>query len=142
MNAQVKRRKNLSATNVRNLRTLLLLSVFEPQEIGARLHQARAEAGLTQEEIADLVGVSTRSWQGYEAGDVVPYRHMAKIADVTRRSVAWLIHGDTEEPSRDPEWMQPLREELAAEIARLRGLNDDLEAELKPARPGRKRRAQ
>lgn len=139
MNTQVKTRKRISATEARNFRTLLLLSVFVPQEIGGRLRDARDELGLTQEELADLVGVSTRSWQGYEAGDVVPYRHMAKIADITRKSVAWLIHGDTDEPVRDPEWMAPLREELSTEIARLRGLNDDLEAELKPARPARKR---
>lgn len=134
-------RKIITATEARNLRTLLLLSVFTPQEIGARLKHARLELGLTQEELADLVGVSTRSWQGYEAGDVVPYRHMQKIAEITRKSVAWLIHGDTDEPTRDPDWMQPLREELSAEVVRLRGLNDALEAELKPARPGRTRRA-
>lgn len=91
--------------------------------------------------MADLVGVSTRSWQGYESGDVVPYRHMGKIAELTRRSVAWLIHGDTDEEDHDPAEMQRLREELASEIARLRGLNDELEAELKPARPVRKRPA-
>lgn len=139
MTTQVKARKKLSSQDVRNLRTLLLLSVFEPQDIGARLKHARHEAGLTQEEMADLVGVSTRSWQGYEGGDVVPYRHMGRIAEITRRSVAWLIHGDTDEVSHDPDEMQRLREELATEIARLRGLNDDLEAELKPARPARKR---
>lgn len=134
-------RKIISATEARNLRTLLLLSVFTPQEIGARLKHARLELGLTQEELADLVGVSTRSWQGYESGDVVPYRHMQKIAEITRKSVAWLIHGDTDEPVRDPEWMLPLREEYEAEVARFRSLNDALEAELKPVRPGRRRPA-
>lgn len=71
--------------------------MFAPEDIGARIAQARRESGLTQEELADLAGVSTRSWQGYEAGEVVPYKHMARISEITRRSVAWLIHGDIEE---------------------------------------------
>ena len=92
--AQVKRRKKLSATNTRNLRTLLLLTVFAPEEIGGRIAIARRETGLTQEEAADLVGVSTRSWQGYELGEVVPYRHIDRISTVLNRTIAWLLHGD------------------------------------------------
>ena len=140
MTTQVKRRKKLSATDARNLRTLLLLSVFEPQDIGARLKHARLEAGLTQEELADLVGVSTRSWQGYEAGDVVPYRHMTRIAEVTRRPLAWLLHGDDDPPVR-PDWLDPLRGELADGVARLNAVVEKLEAQLEPAPPARKRPA-
>ena len=95
-------RKNVSATDARNLRTLLLLSVFEPEVIGDRIALARKEIGLTQEELADLVGVSTRSLQGYESGDVVPYRHMGKIAEITQKEVTWLLHGasETVEPAQ------------------------------------------
>lgn len=134
-------RKIISATEARNLRTLLLLSVFTPQEIGARLKHARLELGLTQDELADLVGVSTRSWQGYEAGDVVPYRHMQRIAEITKQSVAWLIHGDTAETAPDPAWLTPLREQLEDGIARFLKVVGDLEAESTPAQPTRKRRA-
>src|SRR4029077_7006859 len=75
-------RNKLSATNARNLRTLVLLSVFEAEDIGARIRQARGAAGLTQVELAELIGVSTRSEQGYELGEVIPYRHMRKLAAV------------------------------------------------------------
>lgn len=115
MNPQVKRRKNLSATEARNLRTLLLLSVFEPQDIGARIATARKEAGLTQEELADLVQVSTRSLQGYEAGDVVPYRHINKLGEVLQRPVGWILHGESE-----PE--ETRLDRIEAQLAEIRGL--------------------
>lgn len=112
-------RKNLSATDARNLRTLLLLSVFEPEDIGARIATARKEAGLTQEDLADLVGVSTRSLQGYESGDVVPYRHMGKLAEVTKRPVGWLLHGDTAED--DPTNAERLAH-IQQQLAEIRGM--------------------
>lgn len=119
MNPQVKTRKKLTATEGRNLRTLLLLSVFEPEDIGARIAAARKEAGLTQEELADLVGVSTRSLQGYESGAVIPYRHMAKIADVAQRPVAWLLHGDeAEDEATNSERLA----RIEAQLAEIRGL--------------------
>lgn len=135
MNAQVKRRKNPSATEARNLRTLLLLSVFAPQDIGARIAAARKEAGLTQEELADLVGVSTRSLQGYESGEVVPYRHMDKIAEVTRQTVAWLLHGDTETEAAFGEQLERIEEQLGE----IRKMLADRDGEPKP--PPRPRRS-
>lgn len=112
MNPQVKRRKKLSATDARNLRTLLLLNVFAPEEIGARIAQARIEAGLTQEELAALIGVSTRSLQGYEAGAVKPYRHIERIAEALDRPVSWFLHGDQPEP--DQSEVSRLADEVAA----------------------------
>jgi transcriptional regulator with XRE-family HTH domain len=93
MNAQSQGRKKLSSQDARNLRTLLLLNVFEAEVIGERIARARTEAGLTQEELAELIGVSTRSLQGYEAGAVKPYRHMAKLSSTLNRPVAWFLHG-------------------------------------------------
>jgi transcriptional regulator with XRE-family HTH domain len=123
MNTQVKGRKKVSATDARNLRTLLLLSVFAPEDIGARLKQARLEAGLTQEDMADLVGVSTRSWQGYEAGDVVPYRQMERIGEITQRTVAWLLHGDIEADESVDERLGKIEGQLDA----IRGLLEERE---------------
>lgn len=119
MNPQVKKRKKPSATDVRNLRTLLLLSVFEPEDIGARIAAARREAGLTQEELAELAGVSTRSMQGYEAGAVVPYRHMGKLADVLQRPVAWLLHG---EEAEDADTNADRLARIEIQLAEIRGM--------------------
>jgi transcriptional regulator with XRE-family HTH domain len=62
--------------------------------IGRRIAQARREAGLTQEELGALIGVTTRSIQGYEAGAVTPFRHLRKLEDVTEKPRGWLLYGD------------------------------------------------
>src|SRR3990167_1003749 len=108
-------RKKLTATDARNLRTLLLLNVFEPERIGARIARARTEAGVTQEELADLIGVSTRSLQGYEAGAVKPYRHLEALAAAVNKPMAWFLHGDDAAP--DPQRIAPLLEHLGAEAS-------------------------
>jgi DNA-binding XRE family transcriptional regulator len=54
----------------------------ELQELGRRIAQARAAAQLTQQDLADELGVTRRSVQGYEAGAVAPYRHLERLADV------------------------------------------------------------
>jgi transcriptional regulator with XRE-family HTH domain len=117
-------RKKASATNARNLRTLLLLNVFEPEEIGDRIKQARDRAGLRQEDLADLIGMSTRQIQNYEAGESKQYAKLRAIAEATGVRVEWLLHGDEETVSRDEE-LHALREELGevrgelAEVHRL-----------------------
>jgi transcriptional regulator with XRE-family HTH domain len=62
--------------------------------IGRRIAQARREAGLTQEELAGLIGVTTRSVQGYEAGTVTPFRHLRKLEEVTEKPRGWLLYGE------------------------------------------------
>jgi transcriptional regulator with XRE-family HTH domain len=65
------------------------------QEIGARIVKARNELdGMTQMELADLLHVSQRSAQAYEAGEVIPYSRMSDIADILGVSQKWLLHGD------------------------------------------------
>lgn len=87
---------------MRSLRTLLLVEMFEPVAIGERIKQARIEAGLIQEELGDLIGMSTRTVQSYEAGTSSPYRKIREISAVTSRSVEWLLHGDPDgEPAPD-----------------------------------------
>lgn len=64
-------------------------------EIGLRIIQARQElGGMKQEELADLIGVSTRSMQAYESGEVVPYRKMRDLERILQRPMAWILHGD------------------------------------------------
>ena len=64
-------------------------------EIGARIVKARLELdGMTQKELAELLHVSQRSAQAYEAGEVVPYARMADLADILGVSTRWLLHGD------------------------------------------------
>lgn len=86
---------------MRNLRTLLLADVFDQGAIGERIARAREEAGLRQEDLAELVGVATRTIQNYEAGSTTAYRKINKISEVTARSVEWILHGEKQEQQPD-----------------------------------------
>jgi transcriptional regulator with XRE-family HTH domain len=121
MRSQVTR-KNLSATDARNLRTLLLLSVFEGQEIGDRIAQARKEKGLRQEDLADLINVSTRTIQGYELGETGQYKRLKAISDVLDKPVEWFLHGDQ---SSAPATVDEIRE-LRGELGELREQVDQM----------------
>ena len=127
--AQVKRKigaaMKSAATNDRNFRTFLLVSQLEAEGIGARIAQARMEAGLTQEQLADLaVGFSKRSLQDYEAGVTIPYKHLREIGALLNRDVEWFLHGQPDKPDQDQisrlsEQVEGLREQLGEILRRL-----------------------
>jgi transcriptional regulator with XRE-family HTH domain len=64
------------------------------RRIGSRILVARREAGLTQRELAELLGITTRSVQNYESGAVMPWRHLARIETLTRKRRGWLTQDD------------------------------------------------
>src|SRR3990167_9427701 len=109
-----------AATNARNFRTFLLMQQFEAQEIGARIRQARREAGMTQEELATVSSFSQRSLQDYESGVTIPYRHLTELAAILRRSVAWFLHGA--EADRPPEEDAALADRMTALEAQMQEL--------------------
>lgn len=78
------------------------MAELERVEIARRIRQARKEAGLSQPEMADAVGVIERTYQNYESEKAprTPWGLMNQIATVTGRSTAWLIHG-TDSPADD-----------------------------------------
>jgi transcriptional regulator with XRE-family HTH domain len=104
----------LSATDVRSLQTLLLASVFEPGAIGGRIQTARVEAGLTQADLAEILDVTPRTVQNYEAGETKAYKHIQAIADATGCSTRWLLHGENDEEDR------PSLSQMAEELSEIR----------------------
>lgn len=119
MNPQVKHRRaatqKSAATKGRNFRTFLLVSQFEAAAIGARLAQARREAGMTQEQVSDVASFSKRSLQDYEAGVTIPWPHFRELAAIYRKPVEWLIHGE------DPE-----KEDLSTRVDQLQSQLDEV----------------
>lgn len=66
--------------------------------LSIRLRLAREAAGLSQEELADAVGISRRSISNYEVGLTQPNRpNMLSLALVTGVSLEWLMAGTTSE---------------------------------------------
>lgn len=74
---------------------------FEREAIGQRIAQARRESGgMTQPELADVLNVTVRQLQNYEAGETVPWKHFQTLERVFKRPLQWWLHGE-EEPAPD-----------------------------------------
>lgn len=93
---------------------------FAAEEIGARIADARKLAnGMTQETLGDLIGVSKRSVQDYEAGVTIPWKHMQAISKVTKRPVEWFLYGDEETLGERTEELVHRFEALAVRLEEL-----------------------
>lgn len=85
-----------AAINFSRSRSLQLVEL-EHARIAKRIKQARKEAGLTQQQVADLLGVIQRTYQNYESQTAprIPWDRLNDIARVTSVKVEWLLHGDS-----------------------------------------------
>lgn len=126
----------------------LLVMALAPEEVGQRITAARKQRGWTHEQFALEAKVGLRTVQRWQKGRnpkdgkswLPRLGTLMELADLLGVSRSYFV--EDEIPAAEPEWLAPLRGELEAEVGRLRRLNDALEAELAPARPGRKRRGQ
>lgn len=91
-------------------------------DICARIKLARTEAGYTQAEMADLLGMTLRGYQNYESNRV-PFRWLDKIAELTGKTAEWLLRGDPEPVL--PAGYDPREQE--AIIGRLDALQDSVD---------------
>lgn len=104
-------------TESRTFRTFLLVAQLDPGAIQARIRQARKEADLTQQELADLLERHKRTVENYENVRVPEWGELAKIARVLNRPIEWFLHGD-----------QPQDDELAALADAVGALDRKLDA--------------
>ncbi|WP_256595064.1 helix-turn-helix domain-containing protein [Pseudomonas sp. S5D5] len=64
------------------------------EEIGARLRQQRAQAGLTQDQIAEHLGVSKRTQGNYESGaSDAPASYLSMAASLLGFDVLYIVSG-------------------------------------------------
>lgn len=64
------------------------------EEIGARLRQLRAQAGLTQDQLAEKLGVSKRTQGNYESGaSDAPASYLSLAASELGFDVAFIVNG-------------------------------------------------
>ena len=73
-----------------------LLEDMDRAAISTRLKAAREEAGVTQEEMADILSVHVRSIQDYERPSLktVPFDRLDEWAAATGKTKTWLLQGD------------------------------------------------
>ncbi len=65
-----------------------------------RLKELRQEHKVSQQELSDLLGVSTRAWRFYEAGDREPnITGLIALADYFNVSLDYLV-GRSDDPKR------------------------------------------
>ena len=68
------------------------------QNIGARIRVARIKVGLTQAEVARLLGVSTHAVWSWESGRMRPSNeHLVELASRCEVSTDWLLGRDVVE---------------------------------------------
>ncbi|YAV88725.1 helix-turn-helix domain-containing protein [Pseudomonas sp. CF10PS3] len=64
------------------------------EEIGARLRQQRAQAGLTQDQLAEHLGVSKRTQGNYESGaSDAPASYLSMAASMLGFDVLYIVKG-------------------------------------------------
>lgn len=85
--------------------------------LGERLIATRKEQGMSQQEVADLIHVSSRSMQAYESDDVVPYRYLRELSEVLEKPMGWILHGD-EAPEETGE-LKPILLDILKELQKI-----------------------
>ena len=78
-----------------------------------RIRRARSKAGLTQEEMAGLLGVQSRTYQNYEY-DRIPWEKLDTIAAETGVEKEWIVTGVAPGESDLREHLDRVEEELQA----------------------------
>jgi transcriptional regulator with XRE-family HTH domain len=64
--------------------------------VGARIKQARYEAGYTVEKLARELGVGLRTVNRWQTGESLPrYEQLAELAVVLRKPVSYFLEGES-----------------------------------------------
>jgi transcriptional regulator with XRE-family HTH domain len=115
----------MGETTTSNGRDLALSTEPDPKAVGRRIALARKEAGgMTQRDLADRLQISKRSVAAYEAGAVLPLRHLGKIETAVSKPKAWLLYGDEALPKAILEKLEGMLDSIMESLDRM---NDRVE---------------
>lgn len=96
-------------------------------QIGLRIIEARAALDDSLDVVAERVGVTTETFEGWESGDLaVRPNHLNRLAGVLGISLSWLIMGRGTEPMVDSTELSRLRVDLTAARTRLDDVLNEL----------------
>lgn len=91
-----------------------------------QLQQLRKSRGLTQDDLAEILGISLSSYQKYERDSISPsYETLCKIADFYHVTTDYLLG---REPATDPFDMLQLPEDQKSVMERFASFPDDVRA--------------
>lgn len=91
-----------------------------------QLQQLRKSRGLTQDDLAEILGISLSSYQKYERDAISPsYETLCKIADFYHVTTDYLLG---REPATDPFDMLQLPEDQKSVMERYASFPDDVRA--------------
>ena len=82
---------------------------------------------MTQEQLADLLNVSKRSVQDYEAGVTIPWKHFQAMEGIFKKPMAWFLHGELSPAQEGP--TQVADAEIAEALVRIEQLLETLAAQ-------------
>jgi transcriptional regulator with XRE-family HTH domain len=110
------------------------------QELGRRIRQAREDAGFTQSELAEELGLRhPQSVSRYERGETeVPQKRLRRIAEVTGKPLGFFLNDEPvdQEPTEDADTFA-LVQQILEQLGDLRAAVRRLEGQ--PARASRTR---
>jgi transcriptional regulator with XRE-family HTH domain len=67
----------------------------EGEASGGRIVQARLEnGGMQQKQLAEALGLSARSVQSYESGEIIPWRFMEDLERILHKPAIWFMRGE------------------------------------------------
>jgi len=99
------------------------------ETVADRLRQARENLGLSQETVAQLIGVTADTYQHWETGEKEPRANrLVNLAGVLRVSAYWILDGGDGEFSivQDCSATDALRGQIESARAKLQDLSDIL----------------
>lgn len=95
------RRYSILNTTVKDGKPPSRLSCLDMETMGVRIKRLRNAKGLTQQEVADFVGVSKGAVSQWEGGAVANLKltNILRLCDLLGTDIAYLVYGPTRKPA-------------------------------------------